>query len=52
MTLTEYLQSGKFEEMKTFFGITCEPVDLDFCDDGSVYYGLTQVEPKNTIEVI
>jgi hypothetical protein len=39
----------EIEESLIFLGIDAHPDECDFCEDGSVYYGLTEVLPKGSV---
>jgi len=35
--------NNEVEKALAWFGIDASPYDCDYCDDGSVYYGLTKI---------
>lgn len=37
------------EESLIFLGFEVHPEECDICEDGSVYYGLTQILPKGSV---
>jgi hypothetical protein len=47
-TPTNYteLQIATIQSALKFMGIAANPCEVDVCDDGSAYYGLTQILPK------
>jgi len=38
------------EQSLLWFGIDGTPDECDICEDGSVYYGLTQILPRGSVE--
>ena len=46
MTIETEIQ---IEEALIFIGIEVHPDECDICEDGSVYYGLTQILPPGSI---
>ena len=42
-------QEMRIDESLIFLGFEVHPNECDICEDGSVYYGLTQILPKGSV---